>query len=307
MGASLSTQPGTKVHVNKLFLLAALLLTAPATAQAQGHYTAPTVDEHHAPGDGGGLTPLADEPALDLSEPVFELSEETAPEAEEEAYSRTYVSYLCPPALAGAPAQAGDERPGFKWKAAFNESMLFLGVQHGFRMTELKTRRELPGPFFRDYFDSLKTLGGWADGGRQFTNYVAHPMQGAIYGFIQIQNDPAGKRQRFGGSKEYWKSRMRAMGWAAIWSTQFELGPLSQASIGNVGLSSKKLTYVDIVITPTMGTGWVVAEDILDRWVVERVVRGTDNRFVKAVVSMTCTPMRSVANFLRFKPPWSRD
>ena len=227
---------------------------------------------------------------------------------EDEEFSRVYVSYLCPPALRdGEGDQIELEQPGFKWGPALRQSMLFLAVQHTFRMTELKTRRELPGPFFKDYFDSLKTLGGWADGGRQFTNYVAHPMQGALYGFVQIQNDPSGIKQEFGGSKAYWKSRMKAMGWAAIWSTQFELGPLSQASIGNVGLSSKKLTYVDIVITPTVGTAWVVAEDILDRWAVQPLLRNSKNRFKKAIVSMSLTPMRSVANILRFKVPWSRD
>ena len=262
-----------------------LLLAAPAVASAQDLFPVPE---------------FADAPFITPSD-----EDEDADEGE--AFSRIYVSPLCPPALRDGDAQIELEPPGFKWGPALRQSMLFLAVQHTFRLTEAKTRRELPGPFFRDYFNSLKTLGGWADGGRQFTNYVAHPMQGALYGFLQIQNDPSGIKQEFGGSKAYWKSRMKAMGWAAIWSTQFELGPASQASIGNVGLSSKKLTYVDIVITPTVGTAWVIAEDILDRWVVQRALRNSTNPFKKAIVSMTFTPMRSVANIIRFKAPWSRD
>jgi hypothetical protein len=49
-------------------------------------------------------------------------------------------------------------------------------------------------------FESVKALRGWEDGGRFFTNYIAHPMQGSFVGFIQVQNDPKGMKQRFGGS-----------------------------------------------------------------------------------------------------------
>jgi hypothetical protein len=82
--------------------------------------------------------------------------------------------------------------------------------------------------FLDDYVQSVKALRGWEDGGRFFTNYIAHPMQGSFVGFIQVQNDPKGMKQRFGGSGDYWRSRMKAMAWSAAWSTQFEIGPISQ-------------------------------------------------------------------------------
>jgi hypothetical protein len=289
--------------VKKLFLLVALSLFAPLAASAQNAALGPSLDEALA------VALAADAPvaaALDAPPAVEDEACEIAEIDEAPRRGHVEVSFLCPPAVASGAVQIEGDR-SFKWWSAIGQSMLFLTVQHTFRTTEAKTRRELPGPFWQDYFDSLKTLGGWDDGGRQFTNYVAHPMQGGLYGFVQIQNDPKGIHQEFGGSKAYWKSRLKAMGWAAIWSTQFELGPLSQASIGNVGLHSKKLTYVDIVITPTMGFAWVVSEDILDRFVVKRVMRGDHGPFVKAIVAMSCTPMRSAANFLRFKAPWSRD
>ena len=60
---------------------------------------------------------------------------------------------------------------------------------------------------------------------------------GAISGYIQIQNDPAGARvevrQERGILAQPGRGRFAA---AAIYSTQFELGPMSEASIGNVGL-----------------------------------------------------------------------
>jgi hypothetical protein len=164
----------------------------------------------------------------------------------------------------------------------------------------------LRGPFFRDYFASVGNLGGWADGGRFFTNYVAHPLQGAATGFIQVQNDPSGIRREFDGSGAYWRSRLKAFGWSAIHSTQFELGPVSQASIGNVG-KARKLTYVDLVVTPTVGTALLVGEDALDRYVVRRIESGSDNLYLRIVARTFLNPARSCANLFRFKKPWHRD
>ncbi|HEY9284260.1 MAG TPA: hypothetical protein VIP46_12470 [Pyrinomonadaceae bacterium] len=220
-----------------------------------------------------------------------------------------------PPDSGGDPAapEGGDAAPerdkprrGFGWEPAAAEAMLFLGVQHGYALTQPKTQRALSGPFFRDYFRSVASLGKWDDGGRFFTNYVAHPMQGSLLGFIWVQNDPKGKRARFGRSKAYWRSRAKAVAWSAAWSTQFEIGPVSQASIGNVGLHGKQ-TWVDVVITPAGGAVWLVAEDALDRFVVRRIERMTDNRLVRIAARMLFTPTRSSANLLRFRKPWHRD
>jgi hypothetical protein len=197
-------------------------------------------------------------------------------------------------------------RRGFDWKAALEQSALLLAVQHGYAMTQPKTRRELRGPFFRDYFQSVGNLHGWGDGGRFFTNYVAHPLQGAATGFIQVQNDPAGIRRQFGASRAYWRSRLRALGWSALNSTQFELGPVSQASLGNVG-QARKLTYVDLVVTPTVGTALLVGEDALDRLIVRRIESRSDNFYLRVAARMLLNPARSCANLLRFKKPWHRD
>ena len=195
---------------------------------------------------------------------------------------------------------------GFNWRAAIGQSLLFLSIQHGYAFTQPKTREALKGKFFKDYVDSVKSLHGWADGGRFFTNYIAHPLQGALTGFIQIQNDSNGKRQRFGSSPDYWKSRLKAFGWSAAWSLQFEIGPISQASIGNVGLKGKQ-TYVDIVMTPVGGTAMIIAEDMLDRFVMEKIEQRTNNFYVIIFSRMLLSPGRTFANILRFKTPWFRD
>jgi len=216
-----------------------------------------------------------------------------------------------PDAQAGAGGGNGESH--YKWKSAINQYLLILAVEHGYDLTQDKTRRELKGPFFKDYFRSVANLGGWADGGRFVTNYVAHPMEGALYGFIQVQNDPGGKRQEVSMSKQYWISRLKAMGWSALCSTQFEIGPLSQASIGNVGLHTdrtgnhkRKMAYVDLLVTPTLGIGWLVGEDSLDRYVLRRF-ENMNNRFLRNTLRTVLNPMRSTANLFRFKVPWHRD
>ena len=207
------------------------------------------------------------------------------------------------PQGAAGKGSAGGRK--FQWSPAIKQSLLVLGVQHGYAMTQPKTRRDLHGPFFKDYLRSVKSLHGWEDGGRFFTNYVAHPMQGSLLGFIQVQNDPQGISRRFGKSSAYWRSRLKALAWSAAWSTQFEIGPVSQASIGNVGLHGKQ-TYVDLVITPTAGFALLTMEDALDKYLIQKIERNSGS-FLKITSRMVLNPTRSVANLLRFKKPWHRD
>lgn len=195
----------------------------------------------------------------------------------------------------------------FNWRGAVNQSLIFLGVQHGYAILgQEKTREALTGKFWKDYADSVKSLHGWDDGGRFFTNYLAHPMQGAFNGQIYVQNSPQARREQFSMTEKYWKTRMKAMLWTAAWSTQFEVGPISQASIGNVGLKGKQ-TWEDIVVTPTVGTAWLVGEDFFDRFVVKNIERRTNNFYIRIFARMLFNPTRNFSNILRFKEPWYRD
>jgi hypothetical protein len=187
------------------------------------------------------------------------------------------------------------------------QSGLFLGVQHGFRMaTEPGTRDAMKGAYWRDFRDSVTALRGWGDGDPFLVNFIGHPMEGAVAGYIQIQNDPRYRRTEFGGPG-YWKSRARAMGFAALYSTQFELGPVSEASLGNVQMNPRASGIVDLVITPTCGTGWLVAEDALDKYLVRRIEGWTESPWLKLVARSALNPSRSFANMMRLKPPWHRD
>ncbi len=196
---------------------------------------------------------------------------------------------------------------GFDWQGAANQSFFFLAIEHGIRMSQGKTRREFSGPFFEDYRNAVSGLGGWGDTDSVFTNYVAHPMQGAVTGYIQIQNDPAGKKLEFGRDPEYWKSRGRAAAWAALYSTQFEIGPVSEASLGNVGKNRGTMGYVDLVMTPVGGLGLIVAEDAIDKRFIIAMESRTNGLNRRRLYRMFLNPQRTFANMLRFKKPWHRD
>lgn len=196
----------------------------------------------------------------------------------------------------------------FQWEPALKQSGFFLGIMHAWRLaTEPGTRAELRGPFLRDYFSSVKGVHGWGDGDPFIVNYVGHPFQGAVHGYIQIHNDPRAQRLEFGANRTYWTSRLRAMAFAAAASTQFELGPISEASIGNVGKNRIGAGAVDLVMTPVGGFGVLVLEDFLDRYLVRRIERWTTHPVLRAVARGALNPNRSFANLMRLRVLWHRD
>ncbi len=204
----------------------------------------------------------------------------------------------------------------FRWRAALIESANFLAIQHAVNSSTY--HGTLKGPFFRDWFDSVGNyrFSAWSDDDPFIVDYIGHPMMGAVVGRIQIQNDPRGMRQVIGKSKAYWKSRTKALAWSAVYTAQWELGPISETSIGNLGnfgyysKSAGHLTngtgLTDLVTTPVAGTAWLVGEDLIDKYLTRRIEAHSHNFFYRASISML-TPTRSVANLLRFKAPWYRD
>ncbi|MCU1283897.1 MAG: hypothetical protein JWO13_247 [Acidobacteriales bacterium] len=227
------------------------------------------------------------------------------------------------PDHAGSPAieRVPESRPSesFQWTPALRQSATLLAFQQGMMLGTDKWARYnlMHGRFFHDYFSSIKGVTHWDDGDPVLDNYLGHPLQGAVSGYIQVQNDPKGRRLKFGKTSQYWKSRLKAMAWNAAYSTQFEIGPLSEASIENLGsyqyqnCESCKMTngagYVDLVVTPLGGFGWMLAEDAMDRYVVERLETKLKPGFWRNLVRATLNPARIGANALRMKAPWYRD
>jgi hypothetical protein len=200
----------------------------------------------------------------------------------------------------------------FHWRPALIQSLAFAGFQNAFRAAaQGKTRRELGGPFFRDWGRSVRGLRGWRDGDNFITNYVGHPMQGAFTGRIFVNNSDRARKQEFGASKEYWVSRGKALAWSAAWSTQFELGPLSEATIGNVGMYKvdgyNTMAYVDLVVTPVVGTGLLIGEDAIDRFVLKNwLEKKSSSKFKIKLLRTLLTPTTSLSNMVNWKVPWKR-
>jgi hypothetical protein len=195
----------------------------------------------------------------------------------------------------------------FQWKNALREGLLFTGFMHGYRLaTEPQTRDALNGHWWRNYKHSVGELRGWDDGDTFTTSYIAHPFEGAIFGYIAQQNDPRYIRVMWGDGRKYWVARLRTLAFSTAMSTQWTLGPASEASIGNVQLRDSP-GFVDLVGTPVFGTMVMIAEDIADRYLVAPLENHTANRPALAFSRMFLSPTRAFANLMAFKYPWHRD
>jgi hypothetical protein len=207
------------------------------------------------------------------------------------------------------PVATQKQSDSVEWGHLLWDSTKFLMFLHAYRLAnEKETREGLSGPFFKGYADAVANIHGWNDGDPFETNYINHPMEGGVAGFLWVAHDPRYRQAEFGRSSEYWKSRLRAMAYAAAFSLQFEIGPLSEASIGNVqNAAPGKAGVVDWVITPTVGFLWMVGEDAMDQYLVKKLEVHTDSHFKRLVIRSALNPTRSLANMMQGKPPWNRD
>jgi hypothetical protein len=192
------------------------------------------------------------------------------------------------------------------WKGAIADSIRLLFIEHTTRILfQEKTRRELGGPFFPDYARSLHVPRTWDDGDRWAVNYIGHPIHGAAAGYIWLDHEPGSHDPSLGFSKAYWASRARASAWAAAYSLQFEIGPLSEASIGNVGMRPGTTGWIDHVMTPVGAFGFMVAEDLVQRHVVTRIESWTENRLIRTVSRTILTPSRTLSYAAQGRMPWA--
>jgi hypothetical protein len=221
----------------------------------------------------------------------------------------------------------------FHWGPALWQSLEFLVAEHAFRLATDPYARHLlfHRPLWQDYWSSLSDfhMNRWGDGDSFLVNYIGHPMQGAVTGNIFLQNDPQGRSASFGKSSAYWHSRLKAWVWAAAYSTYFEIGPvLSETALGNEGgytyvpgcgwylkchpipdkhykPPTNNTGWVDFVITPTVGIGWIVMEDAIEREIVDRIAKDSHAAKYKAMRS-ALAPSKTLANVLAGKYPWYR-
>jgi hypothetical protein len=220
-------------------------------------------------------------------------------------------------------------RKHFKLKGALVQSFEFLVLQHAFRAgNDPSLRYSLAhSPFFHNWFASYGgyNLKRWSDGDNFLVNGIGHPFQGAIASRIFIQNTSQGGALQIGKNPKYWTNRIKGMAWAAAFEVQWKVGPMSETSLGNAGgwlyvpdcgFSPKCINnpqypthptnntgLSDWILTPMVGTGWVMLEDTLDKYVVSKVAQ--NHRLLGGMVLRTALePSRSFAGLFMGKFPW---
>ena len=200
-----------------------------------------------------------------------------------------------------------DDERGADVLGAFADSLKLLLIEHGSRIAfQEKTRSELGGNFWTDYRRSVRIPNQWEDTDSWWVNYIGHPIHGAAAGYLWLDHErraPADISLRL----EYWSSRARATAWAAGYSLQFEIGPFSEASIGNVGMRPETTGWVDHVVTPVGAFGLIVAEDALDRFLVKWVEGKVRNPALRALIRLGMNPGRTLSNTASGRAPWSRE
>jgi hypothetical protein len=179
---------------------------------------------------------------------------------------------------------------------------------HSFRLgTEAGTREALSNSVVGGYFKALGAMHGWSDGDGYYENYLGHPIEGAVSGYIWVQNDPRYRVVQFGADRDYWMSRLRAYAFAWAFSEQFEIGLASEASIGQIQRYCCQYGFVDHVITPNGGLVWMLAGDAVDRYVTVPIENRIHNTNVRILARMALNPPQTFANLMMFHYPWRRE
>lgn len=311
--------------IGKLVLLFALLIIFAARySSAQASFASDR--PRYAPGAYATETlPQAPEPAL-LRESTPHIK------GEFNKYPQTGNSFFTAPVRASVvPLPPLVKAEPFHWKGLLWQSLAFQALEHGPRLMAADAEDRhilLNKPFWTDYWASLSqfNMGRWNDGDSFIVNYIGHPAQGAVSGYIEVQNDPRGRNVRFANDRRYWNSRFRAFLWSTAYSIEFEIGPISEASIFNQGgytypLGCKEhdracektarytnnTGWVDFIVTPIGGSLFMIAGDAADRYILDPLITHHPHSFRYKVLRSSVNMPRSLANLLAGRVPWYRD
>src|SRR5262249_50865582 len=198
--------------------------------------------------------------------------------------------------------ESGEE--GVQWSTLLKASSLYLAIMHSFRIaTEPSTRKALDNSAVGGYFKELGAMHGWSDGDSYYENYLGHPIEGAVSGYIWPHNEVRYRAVRFGRERPYWISRLRAYAFSWAFSEQFEIGPISEASIGQIQRYCCAYGFVDHVITPNGGMAWMIAGDALDRFVTVPIENRTRNIAARIFARTALNPAQAFANLISLQYP----
>jgi hypothetical protein len=231
-----------------------------------------------------------------------------------------------PPAPTLPAAHPPEHKNAVHWKSLVREWWTWIVIEQSERIIkEPKTRAQLSGPFFHDWFSTVSAyhFDNWDDGGKYITSYLAHPTQGAIAEAIFWQNND---HVRFSDqdfrSAAYRNALLQAFAFASIDAVLWKMGPLSESSIGNVGLPTQfwdkdcKTLHIrcvdrtgvsDMVMNEVGGTALTIGFQWLDKHVQKRIENRYQSRALIDTTRMLSNPPQTIANLVRFKAPWYRD
>jgi hypothetical protein len=168
--------------------------------------------------------------------------------------------------------------------------------------TQSFTREQLKGEFWPEYFDSVRVPEHWHDKDGWEVNYLGHAIHGGAFTRIWLE-----QREGKATSKtQYFKQLGRAFVYTSIFSLQYEIGPMSEASIGNVGLNREDVGWVDLVWTPIGGVLWTMGEDAIDKYALTWVDKHVPFKMAKVAARLIGNPSRMLANVSQNRSPWSR-
>jgi hypothetical protein len=225
-------------------------------------------------------------------------------------------------------ALSGEHRKGIHWGKFLAQWWLDISFEQTERiLMEAKTRNQLDGKFFHEWFSDVAQYryGLWNDGDRFFTSNIGHPLQGAVLEAIFWQNNDGVRfsEQDF-HSAAYRKALLQAFAFAALDAVQWKLGPVSEASIGHVGLPAHwwdtpyycNLTHTychprtgldDLVMNEVGGTVMTIGFQWVDKHLQKPLESRIRNRALIDTTRIFTNPPQSLANFFRLRTPWYRD
>lgn len=199
-----------------------------------------------------------------------------------------------------------EEATNIQWKPVLLETLFSYGLMHAYKLgTEAGTRDAMYGHWFQHYMLSVSELRGWSDGDVFVSPYIGHSIQGASYGFTLRRNDPKYRDVQWGDGRDYWISVLRSTAFSAVAHAQWKIGPLSEASIGNVMLHASP-GFITLVDTPTLGALVMIGEDALDRYLLVGLENRSSNRLLIVLARSFLNPARSFSNALALEKPWYR-
>ena len=241
------------------------------------------------------------------------------------------VAHLSQEAENRPATESPEKEQSYHWKGLLLQSFFFISSEQVFRLISDAGMRSLTAdkPYWHDYIASLKqwNMRRWSDGDDFLVDDIGHPMQGGVASFIAIQNDPRARFLRIGASPAYWKSRFMGLMWATVFSTQQKIGLMGEAALGSDGGETyvqnckfpcpsyipgkTKYTnntgWTDFIMTPVVGSLWVLMEDTIDRYINDPLQEGRPEAVFPKIMRSGLNPCRSWANLMRLKKPWYRD